>query len=81
MNKKIIFLDVDGTLTLPTGEDSLIKLKMQYHKQEIMDIMFFYVQEEIRQVYVHYYLLGLMVRFVVLEVILKLLVKKFMSLV
>lgn len=80
MNKKIIFLDVDGTLTLPTGEVSY-KVKNAISQARNNGHYVFLCTGRNKAVYVHYYLLGLMVRFVVLEVILKLLVKKFMSLV
>ena len=42
MGRKAIFLDVDGTLTLPNGQVS-----------ERMVIMYFYVQVEIKQGFVH----------------------------
>ena len=48
MEQKIVFLDVDGTLTLPNGEVS-DNVKNLFNRYAKMVIMFFCAQAEIRQ--------------------------------
>lgn len=75
MDKKLIFLDADGTLTLPDGRVSP-KVQEAIHQVQKMDMKSFYVQEEVMQELDHFFQLVSMVLSVVRVDILRCMVKK-----